>query len=263
MTIEKEAIDAIAKLGTDAAMIEVIDTGDVRCKLLAAAGSVIREVVIPPPPRSHKPADLEALTDFVQYIHNKQTKGERDVGPIVVWHGHPAVEVVIDDADRHDRVLLLLQRSSQFERIALMERANQDLVMKAHILVRLLRLEFGVESPTLALFRSLRWSSSGLTTQTADARRESLGQQIQREVAGIDSEIPDKITVMVPVYETPGEMALYPVELLIEPILESEAFLVKPPPGTISELIARHQASIHDRLVAAVPDGVQVFAGSP
>jgi len=209
-------------------------------------------IPIPPADRDHQVGSLQDLINYVVGVVDSQP---------VIWHAVDGVCLVIDDADRRDRVTFPLTASEQAA--AIKSVAGEPLKQAA--LIRLLRFQIGADPLLIDKFRRLDWSHS--TEGRAEVRhgKESLGKDIEAKVQGVD-ELPEEIIVEIPLYTQQGERDEYAIRLGIDIDAVNQNFRVSPLPGELQSAIDSHQDSIRSRLgleLAGAEVPVPIYYGSP
>jgi len=241
----KELLETIQETAVNAAGPQPFLTGDPRRLAYALDGKAF-DRVIPPPVRSHA---VNTLADLIAYAQRTQEIGacsaEDDSGP-VVWHDHGQVVLVLDDDDRRDTVTLDLTYSRPWSQLAALGDTREMLTQEE--LIRLLRVELGLDNAgVLGQFRKLDWRTGAGESVDIQASKQSLGRTIEAAVQGVEK-LPDKVSVLVPIYETAGETASYAVDLIVEVDARNQRFLLVPTPGMLRGRLDQHQADIHARL---------------
>jgi len=247
--LTKETFDAMVKVAQDAQSPKALAVDHPR-KAYFQRGDQTEVIDLPPPLRQSKVRNLEGIIDAAQ--------GDAAKKP-VVWHDDDGVRLVLDDADRRDVVTLPLTHARPFAILVELESAVKP--MDQRRFVRLLRFELGVAAVTVAPWRKLEWSQQKAAQGEIAPGRDRLGSDIQGSVKGA-SDLPEELLIPVPLYDQLGERSSYPVRCAIDLDVYNEQIVLMPLPGEIQAVIDEHQASIHERLVAAL-DGVPVYYGSP
>ena len=211
------------------------------------------EFVVPPPARSHKVYTLVDLIAYAKGGVEEKTKGS-------LWYGPAGATLLIDDADRRDRVTFSLVLSDTWLRLAKLDGGDNALQPKD--LIRLLRTHLGASEATVAVFRKLDFQTMIKNSSNVSKNRESMGNSIEAEVQGT-SDLPEELFVEVPIYCTAGEKQTYRVRLLLEYDPQAGRIIVCPKPDLLEDLVDRHQADIRARLDAELADVLPIYYGSP
>ena len=251
--------EQITELARTSAAPQTIDNRDRREVVVAIDGKIER-VAVPPPVRDHEAGTLADLATFA--LH--QIASGR-AGPAVVWHNPAAIVAILDDTDRRDRITFLLSPSRPFVKLAELERTGP--LLQVAELVRMLRFLFGVSPDVLGRFRRLDWDKTDRQTDRAEHGRESLGRDITARVEGVE-EIPEELTVSVPLYDNAGERDPYEIRLGVDLDPVNRGVRLVPMPGELQRVSDTHQATIAYRLAAlSLADNkvgdFAVFFGAP
>lgn len=261
----KQAIGLIQNTAVEAAAARVVEVpGDGR-KILVQYAEQLKEVAVPPPCRKHA---VHTLADLIEYTLRVIAKIPPDappdpprVGP-VVWHGVKGVVLVIDDEDRRDLVTFPLTYSRRLMRLCSLEQDKPTFDQKRF--VRLLRTELGLPNEgVVAKFRKLDWKVADEGSGSVQHGKDRMGKSIQAEVQGSD-ELPEEISVPVPVYQEAGERQEYIVRCAVEIDAINQSFALIPLPEEIQKAIDNAQANIRDRLSLAIgASRAAIYYGAP
>ena len=212
---------------------------------------------VPPEPRTHAVDDLETLAALA-------TAADIDAvidghGP-ALWFSPAGIILVFDREDRRETASMSLHFTEPFHTLQVLDAEGDPLTQKG--LIRLLRLRLGVADPaTLDRFRRLDWTATATTKAETRHQRESLGKEITAAVQGVE-EIPDTLTVTVPVYDLPGLPCPHDVRLGLEVDANEQRFTLVPMPGQLSAAIADAAAAVRLTLARLAPD-VPLYCGRP
>lgn len=263
----KEAIQQIQRTAIEAADAKIVRIpGDER-RVLVQHIDKLQEYDVPPPLRKHV---VHSLDDLIEYAKQVATLVDADGGPHpVVWHGTRQVVLVVDDGDRRDTVTFPLTHSGRLNRLSQLEREKTSFDQKRF--VRLLRIELGMANdPIVAKFRKLDWKVADDSTGNVQHGKDRMGKAIQAEVQGVD-ELPEEISVSVPVYQEAGERQEYVVRCAVEIDPINQLFFLIPLPEEIQKAIDNAQADIERRLLDGLlvegmvesPATIPVYYGTP
>ena len=251
MDITQGAIEAIQKPVREAEQltkaVTIMDVpGDARRKLLVQSGQ--HEFInVAPKLRDHTVGTLaDLINQALLYDHGS------------IWFAGESVTLLIDDADRRERVTFCLCFSDAWlELLKLKERGP----LSQKDVIRLLKMYLGASSATIAVFRKLDFESRIKTSGQVDRGRESLGKSVESQVQGT-ADLPEELMVTVPIYSAPGERQTYDVKLLIDYDVQAARILIEPEPDLLDELVEKHLEDIRDRLQKDLPD-YQIYFGNP
>lgn len=234
-----------------------------------AAGGQHSSIPLPVQPRDHNPATLDDLialaTRFVGDSDGPLHVGDLDEPSTpVVWYGEDAVVLVIDDAGyRVETATLHMQYSDAFAR--LMSLRAERTWFEPKPFVRLLRVDLaGTLAPgeLLERVRSIRFEAGSVTTTESARTRESLGREIRSKVDAA-GEIPEEVTLSVPVFKNPGETDRYPCRCAVEVDPAMGRLQLLPLPDEIERTARLAVTSIGGRLRAGLPESVPCYRGTP
>lgn len=177
-----------------------------------------------------------------------------------VWICSQQVLLILDDADRRDRIAMPLLESATFTRLKKCQGAIDQAA-----LIRLLRVEFrnAVNQPeVLTAVRKIRFRSLSAGETSIQHGNESLGQQVENEVSGA-GDIPEVLAVETNVFSNPGEGEyLVTVGLDLEIDAKAQRFMLRPIPDEIERLTAAALSDIRERISEAIDDS-RIFFGTP
>lgn len=252
MTLTKEAILQIQETAQLAQVATVLDIqGDGRTQYVQIGGD-IKEIIVPPTPRHHV---VQSLDDLIRYCENAKSETK------VIWHGATQVVLVLDDTDRRDVVVFPLMISERFH--TLCHLGQNKPFLKQPQFVRLLRIDLDLDNTkVVSQFRGLDWSQAGGATGEVVHGQDRMGKTIMAKVEGVD-QLPDELTVELPVYKNCGERDLYRVRCAIEIDTQNTSLGLFPVADEIERITDLAQASIHTRLESLVNEKVAVYYGTP
>jgi hypothetical protein len=132
--------------------------------------------------------------------------------------------------------------------------------------IRLLKIDLAGALPAgslLDIIRRVKFENGAITTSEVKKNRESLGKEITAKIDA-SGEIPDEVTLQVPVYSSMGEKQPYPLQCSVEvDPTRTDAFRLSPLPDEIERVQQLAVGSILERLRVALPDGCPAYYGSP
>ena len=251
----KDALDHYTQLARQSAAPQTIDLADPRKKHVVI-DAVPVALDVPPPLRSHT---VDTLDDLIQYAHRAAAAAKSE-GSVVVWHNPQRVTLLCDDADRRDTVSLILDTSRQWDFIA--ARENEYLWRDQRTFIRELRSELGMEPPAITLFRRLTWSAGVRDDSDISTTRDRMGRAVDAAVTGTE-DLPEELQLDLPIYDTPGERAVYTVRVLLEIDHQAQRLALRPAPGELRARLHVHQEDLRARLEEGLPDTVPAFYGQP
>lgn len=251
-----EAFKFLSDLGARAEKPFKIDLADPR-RVYVSVGGVIAPWDIPPAPRAHTAGTLdEVIALAVRFV-------EAGSHP-VVWYDQDDVTLVIDDdGHRVEQSTLTLVTSDVFRLLVALR--DQKPWHDPRAFVRLLRVELaGTLTPgeLLERVKVTKFEGGSLVSARVGRGDESLGREITSRLDGSER-IPEEVTLMAPVYKTPGETERYAVRCAVEVDPARCAFQLLPLPDEIERVRALAVASIGERLIDGLGDSVPCYQGRP
>jgi anti-sigma factor ChrR (cupin superfamily) len=207
---------------------------------------------VPVEPRDHFPATLDEVIALATRFAAEKP---------VVWFDHEQVVLVIDDAGhRIERATLDLEVSDTF---AVVQTLRKDKPWYTQPdFVRLLRVDLaGTLDPAVLLNRVRKLVIGQKTTTEVQRRGESFGYEINA-LAGKDSDPPDEVDLILPVFKTPGEQTPVYVACTVDvEVAMPKPFRLIPKPDEIERVLQVTVSSIGERLRAGLPEGVACYHG--
>ena len=220
-------------------------------------GTEIKEFDVPLTARSHV---VHSLIDLILYARRPD-----NVAP-VVWHDNAGVVLLIDDADRRERVTFPLTWSDRL--VTLKSLAAKKPCFDQAAFVRLLRIELGLDNvAVVSQFRKLEWSADNEGSGDIQHGMNRLAKSVVAKVQGI-GDLPDQLDIPVPVYQQAGEQTEYLVRCAVEIDICNQRLQLVPLPDALERAIDIAQASIHSRLSNALGEvdgraAIRLYYGRP
>jgi hypothetical protein len=246
-----DALKYLAELSAAAAAPKPLDIKDPRHAHFVIAGEPAA-VDVPEAPRAHEAGTLDDLVALANRF-----KG-------VVWYDSAAVTLVIDDdAHRVERATLPLITSDVFRKLTELRNSKPKLDQKAF--VRLLRIDLAGTLDPVVLQKpasKLKFATDAVTSGTVSRQKESMGREISSRVES-DGDIPEDVTLMVPVYKTPGERTPYPVRCSVEVDPGEGTFRLLPYPDELERTTQLAVMSIGERLSVELDEDISAYHGKP
>jgi hypothetical protein len=268
----REAIAAIREMADQSATPREVDLRDPRRKSFVV-GDQTRDFDLPEPPRAHSLGRLDDLIDLANRFAGK-SGDDAEAGPVelgdgmsatvVVWYDADRVVAVLDDAGhRVEHATLALHPSDLFARVVALRKSPGWLDQKDF--VRLLRIDLaGTLDPVhlLNVVRRVRFEAGQVTSGEVKRDKESLGREITSRVSA-EGEIPEEVTLDLPVYSTPGVAWRYGLRCSVEVDPTRGTFRLIPLPDEIERVqqlaVERIGATLDDEL----GDGTPSYYGRP
>lgn len=249
-----KALEFLVNLGRkDVAPVPVVKD-DPRTERYLVSGQSV-EIEKPNPPRNHM---INSLADVIAMADSSVCNPES----AAVFYSEASVILMLDyNEHRVEWAKLVLRWSDSWNTV-------QDLGkwLEGKALIRLLRTDLAGCIPDAALvdiIRRVKFENGQTVTTENQRNRESLGKEITSKISTA-VEIPDRVTLVVPVYSSLGEQARYPIQcsLEIEPA-RIDAFQLKPLPDEPERVQQLAMQSIAERLQSGLPEGIPFYYGSP
>jgi hypothetical protein len=246
----KEALEYLTTLARDADNIKELPSTSKKDRCLI--GDEVMEWEVPFPPRDHFPATLDEVIALATRFAAEKP---------VVWYDHEQVTLVIDDAGhRIERATLNLEVSDTFG-VVQMLRKDKPWYTQPDF-VRLLRVDLaGTLDPAVLLNRVRKLVIGQKTTTEVNRRGESFGHEINA-LAGKDTDPPDEVDLVLPVYKTPGEQTPVYVACTVDvEVAQPKPFRLIPKPDEVERVLQLAVGRIGERLRAGLPEGVSCYHG--
>lgn len=246
----KEAIQLLMDKAVSAAgPHRMAESRDGRSAMFLMPDGVIENVDVGPYPRCHHFGSLDDLAGFATRFSDAS-----------VWHKKDAVVVLCDDQKRQDMGTLVLEWSREYRVLDKLDHGEDKYAQAAF--VRLLHRELGVDASIVAAFRRLDFQVLQASYGEFSHGKDRMGKSVQADVQG-SQDIPDEITVTVPIYETPGERAPEPIACGVDLEPQNSVIRFRPLPGELSKALESRQVDIRRRLVALLGNGAKIYFGAP
>jgi hypothetical protein len=250
----KELFQAINDQAVKANGMQPVDVGDPEYLYFHGPQGVIEKIPRPPKPRQHK---VETLNDLLAAAGRYQ-----DGKPASVWFNvHEVVAITRDDDHPIDRVTFKLTMSDPWMELTLLESKSW---CEHKDFVRLLRINLagcGADA-LLESVRKMKFENGAVVTSEVARNRESLGRSITSQATG-EKEIPEELTLSVPIYSNRGETDRYGIRCSVEVDPLRGLFRLLPMPDEIERVYGLALESIRSRLEDALPKDVPAFCGMP
>lgn len=254
------ALKYIADLATKAASPQKVESGNPRAITYAVNGDLCRLDLLPSP-RKHT---VGQITDLIE-LANRFGSMEDPTPRPVVWYDESAVVLVIDDdGHRLETVTFPLVTSDVFDRLRAIARGKEKFEQKAF--VRLLRIDLaGTLDPVMLLekVRRVKFENGVQTVGSVAKQRESFGRSITSEVSTDGGDLPDEVTLSVPVYKTMGQREAYPLRCSVEVDPGEGTFRLLPLPDELERVGHVAVSSIARDLSEGLDSSVPAYYGKP
>lgn len=247
--ISEEAISLIQTTAVEADSAKIVAIpGDAR-RVIVTTGGKRDFIDIPAPARAHTVLDLQSVIEFIKSHEGKAS----------VWHDHGGVSVLLDDADRRDKLNFALIPSRPYAAVLMMVNkmfAQADLV-------RWLRVDLAgaVDPMLLTTFRALNFTGSKAAQSTIQHDKSSLGRQVEAKVSGT-SALPEEFAVTCELYAN-HDTGLQTFPIAIDVNFEEEKFRLMPLGECLTKNVQAAQDAIHEALIEGLGDNAMVYFGRP
>jgi hypothetical protein len=205
---------------------------------------------------------IRSLEDFIRFAAESKSDDE---AVQAVYFNEDRITLVNDEgAHRLERIYFVLEESDQWSTTeGLRDNAQW---MQAKQFVRLLRVDLAGALPSnqlVDIVRSVKFENGTMMTVETKRQRESMGKEILAAVK-TDQDIPEEVTLQIPVYKSHGENERYGLRCAVEVDPSTlAAFRLTPLPDEIERVQALAVQSIGDRLRAELPSSIPSYYGSP
>lgn len=251
----QESLEMLREEFRKGAAPQVISTSDPHSTTLFLPSiGEIREFPHPYPPRNHSLVTIDGFIEAVQ-------KYGKDGSP-TIYVGLSSVVAILDDniaGHRDSRLTLKLVPSAVFTELERMTAAlNQDQM------VRMLRTTLSLcewSKPLRESIEVIKWIRNDAGESNASAGRNSLGREVQAEVSGLKSPIPETLNCTFqpyPTIEGLGRVAAM-CNLIVDHA--KQTFLLQPQPHAVDK--ARNDAQNRVRELLCDSLECDIFIGTP
>jgi hypothetical protein len=225
----KEAIEYLFGLGRDASRPNIIRPQPEPDHLYwLHHGDKLTRVKAEPPPRNHKPSDIESLVAL--------TKALDDEAAVSIWYSPVGVVALLDDSTRRDIAEIELRAGPQFSLLNSWAGKGPAWADQA-TLIRWLRVDLaGTFSPKV-LVEALRRLKFRVNQQ---------GESV------VDSALPDTVEFKVPVYGGNLDWVEATVVCALEIDAEKQRFALMPVGTSILDAWVSAEDQIGDAIVASM-----------
>lgn len=253
----QEAIQAIVELA-EPKVVEVY--ADANEKIFRQ-GDKIFPVILPSPLRANKAKCLETLIALA----NRFAMDDEEPKPAVWYNETTVIASLLDSVDdSRETVTFDLEHSAQFRLLTALFKNPPWYGQKEF--VRLIRIDLaGSLAPGTLLdkVRVVKFENGTVTSGKIGRKEESLGRVSSASASSSEGDIPDEVTLVVPVYVNPGEDEGYAVPCAVDVDPQTCKFQLVPFSGALEHAGQMAIASIADRLRAGLNEGVPYYHGCP
>lgn len=210
---DADAIEAIVDLARDSSI--VTEHSATHLRVVDRHGNVRFEPT-PPKPRKYEASSFSGFLDGVKQVcmvHERPAAADSDGGtpdlsPIfgdaAIFVGPREVRLVFSEADRRESLTLALNTTNGYRVLA--EGKLRGLNQQA--MIRTLKQLYDDRVQPASLIpdiKALRFKASTEGQSVVSAGKESIGNDIKRELAGMASDLPEEVVLGVKVFTDPSE----------------------------------------------------------
>ena len=242
------------------------------------------------PVRKYEAKSLDAVVDLVNHFAARlgpppaavdgsagstAKPDEYKGGRIFVWIGGDAITVLLDEADRRERVRFDLSVGDGFRILTELGEADENdepESFKQSEFIDLLRRRInGMYSPSdiITRVRGIKFTRSEQGQSQVSVGRESMGASVEASLVGAD-DFPEDLLVNVPVYDNvrdqAGRLYIQAVDCCLDINLVKQTFMLRPKAGVIEmcrQVVDSTLRAVITERTKQWADRVFVFCGRP
>jgi hypothetical protein len=207
------------------------------------------------PPRAHRAASLTGFADLYKRY------GLPAAAPIFFAAGRAVA--IIDDAElRASSLTYSVPLSHQFTTVE--ELTAEEPLRKQREFINLLRIDLAncVDADLIAQLRSLRHNTTAGTTATTQQGKESLGRSVLAALVTEAGDLPEDVTITIPVYEA-ETASLQAITCALIVNTEDMSFGLIPKAGELTRAKIAADQEIIRVLSAAIGTEVPIIHAQP
>lgn len=181
-----------------------------------------------PGKRDHQAQDLFTVVAFAL----------REPLKSAIWYSASEVVALLDDADRRDTVTMHLAFSPQWLWLASQDANAKQLDQRTLIytLRTLLRDNLALAGDLVAVLRQINFAVGQAGESNVQRGKSSVGKTVKAEIQGV-GELPEYVTLQVPVWTGPLAKIRVRVDLVLEPDEQTQTFKFAPLPGQMDKAL--------------------------
>lgn len=251
----KEALEALSKQSVAAAGPQVKEIDPTRTFAVLNPDGSTEIIGDAPPWRKHAAQDLETIVSFAEKNANA-----------AIWYSRDKIVCITDDATRRDRVTITMLPSDQIQKLVLLN-GSKPLITQRELLF-MLRTVF---TPTaldkfpklIDLLRKVSFLAGSKADSEIGRGKSSVGKSLAAE-ASLQGELPEQITLNVPVFTNSFARRTYDVQCALEIYEQEQKFQLFPLPGEVEKAWFSAEADLSASLRALIGEGATpVYYGQP
>jgi len=182
----------------------------------------------------------ETLHSFANLVNAETKRYSGSIPEAVVFYDECSLVGIINGGGhRDDRITMALTFSAFFEKAQFLAEHNQRQNLKDF--VRMLRKDFSGIPGAIALreaVREIKFTSDGVAEAASTRGRESIARSIKNAVEEKHlSQIPETVTLEIPVWNNPGLRMRYDFRCLVEIDPDDQLFQLVPFPDEVGRVL--------------------------
>lgn len=221
-----------------------------RTRVVTLAGKMIEETIAKPT-LTRIAHTLDDVARLIEKFHGESP---------TVFVQEDGITVILDDDDRLERIEMLFELSDQFAVFMQLATGKQQ-----RELVRVLRTSLAgciEHNDFLQIVRQLEFDVNRGSRGTVSHTKESLGRSVNKEVRANAGEMPEQISVRLPLFKVPHDI---PSEMVLQCAvtldIDNERIAIEPTGSSLSAERHRVMSGIVEHLDAIVGEDVTVVSG--
>lgn len=226
----------------------------------------------PVPDRRYVAGDVGDLARLVtEFAGRAAATDGTEAAPVFVWVYEGSVVVVLDETGtRRERITLKLTEADGFAAL----KANDGVWLPQKGMIELLRTSIDgeyVPPNIVATFRKLKFTASSEGNAEIRVGRANLGKSVEAAVAGIDGDLPEDLTITLPLYDDlldPQDKASvarrFQIVCSVDVNLAEEKIRIDTKAGQIARAVLDADTFVMTRLGELIKgENVRIFRGKP
>lgn len=212
-----------------------------------------------PAKRDHKADDLSTVVAFALRAPESSA----------IWYSPSAIVALLDDEDRRDKVTMTIQPSPQWQWLLGQDANAKQFDQRGLIytLRTLFRDNLALAGDLIGLLRQINFKAGQEGESNIGRGKSSVGKIVRSEIQGA-GELPEYVTLQVPVWYGPLAKIRVRVDLALEPDEQTQTFKFTPLPGKLDAALVEALETLHDDLatlcglIGETPT-VRIYRGNP
>lgn len=219
------------------------------------------------PWRKHKAQDLETIAAFADRFQGTGTETNASNGASI-WCSRSNVILLTDDSDRRERVTVEMIPSDQI--VALANLDDKKPMQAQRDILFMLRTVFTENALTkfpqlISMLRKVNFTAGSQAEADIQRGKASLGKSVTAEAKFAGGDIPEQISLNVPVFDNNFARRTYDVICALEIYEAEQKFQLFPLPGEVEKAYAQAEAALASDILALLgkDSPVPVYYGTP